>query len=160
MIKLNINKMRSSVPFLFFALFIVACSLNSEQEARLNESTNRFLTARKNGAVLMYVSMCHPEVIRHFKEQSDSSFMKKFDLLPKNYELNDASIETIEKDRGEIHVLYQCKEVESAFGSTSEGGFRFVAMSSDDGQHWLYVEYEDYVDKSIAPKMKRLIEVK
>ncbi|TNF46681.1 MAG: hypothetical protein EP305_10380 [Bacteroidetes bacterium] len=143
------------IPFLL--VFLFACTLNSEQEAELNESTQSYLAARQNGAILMYVSKTHPEVIRYYKSLGDSSFIKKFELSPSEFSISDASIEQIKKSDDEIHVLYTSQSVEHMFSSEVKDTFKFVAISTDNGQQWLYMDYSDYVDKSIAPSVKRLL---
>lgn len=143
------------VPILF--LFLLSCTLNSEQEAELNESTQSYLTARHNGAILMYVSKTHPEVIRFYKNLGDSSFIQKFELSPTEFTINDASIERIKKSSDDIHVLYTSQSIGYESGSEDKEEFKFVAISADNGHQWLYMDYEDYVNKSIAPSLKRLL---
>ncbi len=143
------------IPILI--VFLFACTLNSEQEAELNESTQSYLAARQNGAILMYVSKTHPEVIRYYKSLGDSSFIKKFELSPSEFSISDASIEQIQKNNDEIHVLYTSQSVEHMFSSEMKDTFKFVAISTDDGQQWLYMDFEDYVNKSIAPSIERLL---
>jgi hypothetical protein len=141
-------------------LLFSSCTLNAEQEAVLSESTTRYLESKKNGAVLAFVSMHHPEVVRYYKTQGDSVFLKKFSIQPEDYYLSDPSIRESKKDGELIHVLYEAKIINNEWDSAEGAKREFIAISENDGKNWFYVDRSDYVDKSVASDMKRLLELK
>lgn len=144
----------------FVVILITSCTLNAEQEATLSESTTRYLESRQNGAVLAFVSMHHPEIVRYYKEQGDSIFLKKFAVKKEDYYLDDPSIRKTKQDGQVIHVLYEAKTISSEWGTTDEITREFVAISENNGRNWFYADKSDYVDKSIASNMKRLLDLK
>jgi hypothetical protein len=152
--------MKGIVFFIFIFLLAGSCTLNAEQEATLSESTTRYLESRRNGAVLAFVSMHHPDVVRYFKDQGDSTFLKKFSVKKEEYYLVDPSIRETEKDGQIIHVLYEAKTIESEWGTTENEKSEFVAISENNGRNWFYIDKSDYVDKTIASNLKRLIDLK
>lgn len=153
-------KLKPLIYFIFF-LALVSCTLNAKQEASLSDSTTRYLESRKNGAVLAFVSLHHPEVVRFYKEKGDSVFLKKFTVQKEDYYLDDPSIRETKKNGNTIHVLYVAKTINSEWGTSDGGKIReFVAVSENNGRNWFYIDKSDYVDKSIARNMKRLIDLK
>lgn len=145
--------------FVLFAL-IGSCTLNSEQEASLSESTTRYLEARRNGAVLAFVSMHHPEVVRYYKEKGDSIFINKFTIKPTDYYLDDPSILDKKKNGEIIHVLFKAQRINNDGARDVDSESEFIAISLDNGKSWFYVDKVDYVDKSIARGLHRLLKLK
>lgn len=145
---------------LMLTLMLSACSLNADQEKMLSESTTRFLESRKKGALLAYVSMHHPDVVRFYKEQGDSSFTAKFSVKASDHFADEALIVATEKKGKEIQVLYRTRKVEEFFGGGEKKWDYFVALSDDNGRSWYYMEYTDYVDKRIAKDLDRMITLK
>lgn len=158
---LNLEIMNSKL-FIFSLLLLVfsACSLNAEQEASLSESTTRFLESRRKGALLAYVSMHHPDVVRYYKEQGDEIFTEKFVVTASEHFADEAIIQETEKNGKEIHVLYKSRKIDEWNVDKESGWDYFVAISDDNGKTWFYMDKQDYVNKSIAKGLKRLIEVK
>lgn len=152
--------MRIQIISSLIVVLVTACTLNAEQEATLSESTTRYLESRQNGAILAFVSMHHPDVVRYYKDQGDSVFLKKFSVKKEDYYMDDPSIRETEKEGKVIHVLYEAKPINYQWGTTDKTKKEFVAISENNGKNWFYVDKSDYVDKSIASKMKRLLELK
>lgn len=157
---MKINGGLKLIIFLVALILIASCTLNAEQEASLSESTTRYLESRKNGAVLAYVSMHHPKVVRHYKDQGDSVFLQKFTVKPGAYYLDDPTIRKSKKEGETIHVLYKAKAIESEWNTNVNQIREFVAISENNGRSWFYVDKTDYVDKSIARDLDRLLELK
>lgn len=159
----SIHSMTNKMRTLFFysiLLILSSCTLNAEQEATLSESTTRYLESIRNGAVLAFVSMHHPEVVRYYKERGDSLFLKKFSVEKEDYYIIDPSIRETEKEGDYIHVLYEAKTISNEWETTDEVKSEFVAISENNGRNWFYVDKSDYVDKSVASKMKRILDLK
>jgi hypothetical protein len=154
--------MKKFVPICFLLVMILfgACSLNADQEKMLSESTMRFLESRKKGALLAYVSMHHPGVVRYYKEQGDSVFTEKFSVKASDHFADEALIVETEKKGQEIQVLYRTRRVEEFYGGGEKKWEYFVAVSNDNGRSWYYLDYDDYVDKRIAKELDRMISLK
>jgi len=152
--------MKTVFTILFLTLVIAACSLNARQEASLSESTTNYIEARKAGALLAYVSMQHPEVVKHYKSKGDSAFVKKFNVEPKDYFSEDPFIKQIAEKGSRIHVLYEAKVIPSEWEQAEEEVRKFVAISENNGKSWFYMDWSDYVDKSVAPDFERMAELK
>ena len=163
LLKMNLKKgwfKAVGVVFLLLMVqFLSSCSLNAEQEATLSESTTNYTEARKAGALLAYVSIQHPLVVRYYKEKGDSAFLKKFTVEPKDYFSEDPVIRRIEKQDDDIHVLYEAKIIQSEWESGGDEVRRFVALSENNGRNWFFIDWSDYVDKSIATGLIRLIDL-
>ncbi len=152
--------MRVALYFLFVILFLTSCSLNSEQEKSLSEATTNYLEARKKGAILAIVSMVHPDVVKAYRDQGDSIFVEKFTYAPEDHFLSDPVIKHVKKKGANIHVMYEVKAIEEAWGGTKKSLDPFIAISSDEGKSWFFVDRSDYVNKSIAKELDRLISLK
>ena len=145
--------------FSFIVLLTIfsACTLNAEQEASLAESTTHYLEARRNGALLAYVSMQHPAVVKHYKMKSDSLFLAKYELKSQGYFIDDPVIKDIVRRGDKIHVKYEAKAVLTEMDEGENKSFSFVAISEDAGRTWFYMDYHDYVDKTVAIDFERLL---
>ena len=107
------------------------------------------------GLVLSYVAFTLPEVVAFYKNQSDSSFQKRFDLSSINAEvyLMDGNVKEVVSKGMNIHVKYDFHNSQSE-ENTREMIF---ALSNNDGKSWYFAEGEDYFNTNIIPEGKRLI---
>lgn len=142
-------------------LFMVACSMNAEQERSLNQAMSSYVNSYNNGAVLSYVSFTHPNVVSYYKNKGDEVFKEKFELMTEDYEssfLQDGIIRQIVSKNEKIHVHYQFLK----FDNTSTMGYEIavVALSEDDGRSWYFIDREDYINDAILDKEFRLIDFK
>ena len=149
---------KSTLSFLLL-LILVACTLNANQEASLTSSTNDFLKARKEGMQLAYISMIHPSLVRAYKDQGDSIFLKKFELVSVDNYLDEPILKTVKKENLTIHALYEFKVIQTGWIEVeiTQKNTSYVAISEDNGKTWFFIPKSDYDNKDIVKDIKRLI---
>lgn len=143
--------------------FFVSCSLNSEQERSLHLAVTEYVASHNTGAVMSYVSLTHPNVVAYYKDLGDSVFQAKFELVSEDsegYFLQDATVRSIKKDNGKVHVLYRFLRVDQDYLTPTADECEIVAISDDDGKKWFFMEMEDYKNDAIYEKKNRLIDTK
>lgn len=143
--------------YLLLLFLFVACSLNADQEATLNKAVNVYITSRNEGSVISYVAMVHPNAVSYFKSKGDEAFLSKFDLSSDNEVLQDGTIMDVEKDAGNIHVLYEFYRVDFDDLDNNVDKVTIVAVSEDKGKSWFFIEYKDYMDTKIIPAKQQLL---
>ncbi|MCO4813703.1 MAG: hypothetical protein KC454_03260 [Flavobacteriales bacterium] len=147
--------MKNLCVFGLLLLFFQSCALSASQEASLNSAKTSFVKSKNEGLVLSYVAFTLPEVVAFYKNQSDSSFQKRFDLSSINAEvyLMDGNVKEVVSKGMNIHVKYDFQNSQSE-ENTREMIF---ALSNNDGKSWYFAEGEDYFNTNIIPEGKRLI---
>ena len=147
--------MKNLCVFGLLLFFFQACTLSASQEASLNSAKTSFIKSKNEGLVLSYVAFTLPEVVAFYKNQSDSSFQKRFDLSGVSEEvyLTDGNVKEVVSEGMNIHVKYDFQNSQSE-EDTREMVF---ALSKNDGKSWFFVEDRDYFNKNIIPDGKRLI---
>ena len=146
--------------FLLLLLFASSCSLNSDQEAALNNAVNAYTQARNNGQVMTYVAFTYPNVVAYYKNLGDSSFVERFggseDLDSYSF-IQDGNIRKIENSGSKIHVKYSFLELDDIFYGAQGSEIIIYAISEDEGQNWFFIDEEDYLNASILKENERLI---
>jgi len=151
--------MKKNIYFILIVLILGACTLNANQEAILTTATNDFLKARKQGMQLAYISMIHPSLVRAYKDQGDSVFLKKFEIKSVDNYLDEPILRTIKSKNSSIHALYEFRVIQSGWSEEkfTQKNTSYVAISEDDGRTWFYMPKEDYDNKDIAKDVIRLL---
>lgn len=144
---------------MILVLILGACTLSANQEATLSTATNDFLKARKQGMQLAYVSMFHPSLVRAYKDQGDSVFLKKFEITSVDNYLDEPILITVKSKKETIHALYEFRVIQTGWieEEIKQQNTSFVAISDDNGETWFYMPKEDYDNKEIAKDVKRLL---
>lgn len=142
---------------LLLTLLITACSLSGEQEASLNKSVIEYIEARNNNRVSMRVRLTHPKVVRYYKNKGDEIFKERFRPENNNEYWRDPTIRTVEKSGKVIHVKYEVTTLHEYELEIVEDRRDLYAISSDDGQHWKFMDSDEYNNDEILPKDKKLI---
>lgn len=149
--------MKVLLKCILLSLILGACSLSSEQEKKLNLAVTSYLHSRNECQVLTYVAFTYPELVSSIKSQGDSVFQKRFNCELDSMLIDDPTLRQIVKKDNDIHVLYDLTAFNESTMLQEEKKFKLVALSNDNGQSWFFLDWNDYVDKSLLPKLKRLI---
>jgi hypothetical protein len=146
------------IVFFAFALLILsACTLSADQEQKLNQAVSAYLHARNDCQIVNYVAFTHPSLVAKFKEEGDSVFQTKFDCTMDSLLLEDPTIRTVEKEGNDIQVLFDITAFDEYTYQQTKEKQQLVAISSDQGKSWFFIDYGYYVDKTLLPSIKRLI---
>lgn len=134
-----------------------SCTLNSTQEATLNNALSTYVNAHNNGAVLSYVGVIYPPAVAYYKDQGDSTFHYKFDLSAESERplLTDGTILGTKKENQSIHVKYRFAQLHDVFEGDSEYKIHY-AITEDDGVNWFFLQEMDYLNDTIMSLEKRL----
>lgn len=143
----------------FTLLLLTACTLNGEQEKKLNESLSAYVFARNECQVISYVAFTYPDLVAQYKSQGDSLFKEQFNCNKDSIYLEDPTIRQTEKKGADIHVLYDLTAYNENTGDVEKVKHQVVAISHDDGNSWFFLDRAVYVDKSLLPKLERLLKV-
>lgn len=140
-------------------LFIGSCSLNSDQEASLNNAMSSYIDARNDGNLIAYTALTHPNVIAYYKDRGDDSFMNRFDLNEgeNSLFLQDGNIRETESSGDNIHVKYEFVGINEMSLETKPERVGIIAISSDDGKSWHFLDEYDYWNDDIIKPNDRLI---
>lgn len=144
------------VPFLFL-LFLVGCTLNGEQEKKLNESFSAYIFAKNECQVISYVAFTYPELVASYKAEGDSLFKEHFNCNKDSIYLDDPTLRQTVKEGNSIHVLYDLSLYHEATGKKDDKKYQLIGISEDDGKTWFFMDKTEYVDKSRLPKLVRLL---
>lgn len=139
-------------------LLLTACTLNATQEQKLNESLAAYLFGRNECQVVSYVAYTYPNLVATYKAQGDSIFKQQFDCNDDTLYFQDPMVREIEVEGAEIHVLYDLSVFNKNTAVQFEKKFELIAISEDNGSSWFFLDRSKYVDKSLLPKLKRLID--
>lgn len=118
------------------------------------------MNACNTGAVLSYVSFTHPDVVRHYRAQGDSTFQKRFTLVTVDDGgtfLQDGTIREIQSKENQIHVLYEFLIVKSRLFVETAEEKNIVAISEDNGVTWFFADEKDYKNEEIFKSNERLL---
>lgn len=146
--------------FILLLILLVGCSLNADQESALNKAVSSYMNACNTGAVLSYVSFTHPDVVRHYRAQGDSTFQKRFTLVTVDDGgtfLQDGTIREIQSKENQIHVLYEFLIVKSRLFVETAEEKNIVAISEDNGVTWFFADEKDYKNEEIFKSNERLL---
>jgi hypothetical protein len=135
-----------------------ACALNATQEQKLNESLAGYLFGRNECQVVSYVAFTYPELVATYKAQGDSIFKQQFDCNEDSLYFQDPTVRLIQKEGEVIHVLYDLTVFNKNTSERYDKKHELIALSSDSGKSWFFMDKSKYVDKSLLPKLKRLID--
>ena len=149
--------MKYAYLLLFFVL--IGCTLSADQETALNDAMTAYTSARNNGEVMTYVAYTYPDVVAYYKDEGDSSFIKKFggedlDYLPY---IQDGNLRDVEFNGSKIHVKYQFLEIQDALFEIDSREIIIFAISEDDGKNWYFMDELDYMNEAVFSQERRLI---
>lgn len=147
------------ISFVLSLVFLAGCTLNSSQEASLNNAMSTYVSAHNNGAVLSYVGVIYPPAVAYYKNKGDSTFHYKFDLSTEADRplLTDGTILGTKTAGMDIQIKYRFAELEELHSGESLHKIHF-ALSENDGENWFFIEEKDYFNDTILPQNKRLFE--
>ncbi len=140
-------------------ILVSACTLNGEQEKKLNESLSAYIFARNECQVISYVAFTYPELVASYKAEGDSLFKDHFNCNKDSIYLEDPTIRQTEKKGNSIHVLYDLNAYNENTGEQNKLKHEVVGVSNDNGKSWFFMDRSEYVDKSRLPKLERLLKV-
>lgn len=144
-------------PLLFL---LVQCTLSAQQEAALNSSLSKYIMARNDCQVVGLVGFTYPELVKDFKNVSDSAFQYKFDC-DKNqdyyFAIQNATLRSTSKSNSNIHVLYEFDGYGERNDEFQKRNFKLVAISENDGENWFFMPWTDYTNDTLCKNFKRLI---
>lgn len=136
----------------------LACSLNSEQEKNLNTSLGIYLNARNNGEATLFVACTHPAAVAYYTAQGDSAFTARYNLsnLDEQAYLQDANLLEVKTKGKEIHVRYSLLSIRPWDARNPSEEVFLMAISSNDGKAWFFIDENDYFNDAIIHEKDRL----
>lgn len=141
-------------------VLLFSCTLNSEQEASLNQNLSRYLKARNNCMKTGIIGFTHPDYVLEVKNESDSAFLKAFDC--KNYgdavRFSDPTLRKTVKEKDVIHIYYELDVETGNTGIVKRRGEGLYALSEDNGKTWYFLMKDIYENKNSSKSIKRLID--
>lgn len=140
---------------------LFSCSLNSDQEASLNQHLSKYLQARNGCMMVGIVGFTYPEYIRELKDQGDSALIKAMDCsqnIEKGIFYSDPTLRKVKKENNRIHVYYEVDVANNRAGNSTKRAEGLYAISEDDGVTWFFLPKEVYSDKNTCASLKRLLE--
>lgn len=141
----------------------MGCSLNSTQEAALNNAVLSYVESHNGGAVMKFVSITHPNVVAYYKGMGDDAFKRKFELFSQldggDY-IQDGTVWEIETEGKTIHARYTFLSVEETYDLFNSTEIEVIAISEDNGVTWFFVDATDYKNDSVFKDDFRLLELK
>lgn len=144
--------------FVLIGFYAASCTISGEQEEQLNNQLGRYIEAHNNSdnQLLQLVGMTHPEIVRYYKNQGDSTFVFHFKDL-KNGEKTFLQNPTYRDMVTEGKVIHRKYWVEY-FTQTTEINHRYglYAISRDGGNNWYFLREDEYYNSSIKG-FKRLM---
>ncbi len=146
---------RFAVIIFCFSFFLGACTLTGDQESRLNEQLNLYIEAFNDNNPLVISAGTHPEIIKHYKEAADTSFIAHFQQKENSERLffdNPMMQDTKESGKTIQRIYFVEKATEFDFISDE---YRIFALSENGGESWFFAREEDYFDMQIKG-LKRL----
>ena len=147
--------------YIFLVLLLTACSLNSTQEAALNNAVINYVDAHNKGAVMEYVSIAHPKVVAYYNSLGEDEFKDKFELFSKvegGDFIQDGTVWEIESQGKSIHAKYTFLSIGDINGLRSSE-LEIIAISEDNGLSWFFVDAPDYRNEKIFDNDFRLLEL-
>jgi hypothetical protein len=138
-------------------IFLSSCSLNGRQEASLNSAKIAYLEAHNTHKVALRIKLTYPEVIRYYRSLGDSTFKERF--RPENNQkyLQNGAITAIESKGSQIHVQFEFEGITENESAIVMDPVILFAISSDEGEHWKFLESQDYFNDRILSTSERLI---
>lgn len=149
--------MKKQYSLLILFLILASCTLSGDQEKKLNESVAAYLFSRNECRVVNYVAFTYPKLVQAYKSMSDSTFKVAFDCSDDTLFLKDPTVRQTAKDDHIIHVLYQLDGYNNVSMQAIDKKYKLVAISEDNGKSWFFMDWNQYVDKSLLPDLKRLL---
>lgn len=145
--------------FLLLILF-VQCTLSAKQEASINSALSKYINARNDCQVVGLVGFTYPELVKEYKQISDSVFQFKFDC-DKNpayyFAIQNATLRTIAQEKESIHVLYEFDGYGEKEDEFQKRNFKLVAISENNGENWYFLPWTEYTNETLCKNLKRLI---
>jgi hypothetical protein len=142
--------------FLFTSI-LLGCTLNGEQEKKLNESFSAYVFARNECQVISYVAFTYPELVASYRAEGDSLFKEHFNCNKDSIYLDDPTLRQTVKEGNSIHVLYDMTLYHESSGKKDDKKYPLIGISDDNGKSWFFMDKSEYVDKSRLPKLVRLL---
>lgn len=140
---------------------LISCSLNSDQEASLNQHLSKYIQARNGCMMVGIVGFTHPEYIRELKNQGDSVLLKKMDCN-QNFEngtfYSDPTLRKVKAKDDRIHVYYEVDVSQGRYGTPNRRAEGMYAISEDKGKTWFFLPKDIYTDTAACKPLERLIE--
>ncbi|HLP53769.1 MAG TPA: hypothetical protein VK151_02025 [Fluviicola sp.] len=138
----------------FLVILVASCTISGEQEEQLNNQMGKYLNAHNNGQLLQLIGLTQPEVVRFYKNQGDSLFVRHFKDLKdgeKTYMVDPTYREM--KAEGK---LVQRKYWVQYYTNKAEINHRYnlYALSRDGGDNWFFLREDEYANSAI--QFKRL----
>jgi hypothetical protein len=140
--------------------FLFSCTLNSEQEASLNQNLSRYLKARNSCMKTGIIGFSHPDYVLEVKNESDSAFLKAFDCenYGKAVRFSDPTLRKTIKEKDIIHVYYELDVEAGNTGVVNRRSEGLYALSEDNGKTWYFLMKDIYENREISKSVKRLID--
>ncbi|MFT5859399.1 MAG: hypothetical protein ACI865_001500 [Flavobacteriaceae bacterium] len=141
----------------------MGCSLNSTQEASLNNAVLSYVDSHNAGAVMKFVSIIHPKVVQYYEGEGDEAFKQKFELFSQmegGAYIQDGTVWEIETKGKSIHARYTFLSIEDNYENFGSAEIEVIAISEDQGVTWFFVDREDYKNNAIFNDDFRLLELK
>lgn len=149
--------MKTILKLALLILILGACSLSAEQEKKLNLAVSSYLNSRNDCRVINYVAFTYPELVSSIKAKGDSVFQNRFNCEKDSILLDDPTLRKIATKDNSIQVLYDLTAFNESTMMQEDKKYQLVALSDDNGKTWFFLDWNDYVDKMLLPKLKRLI---
>lgn len=136
------------------------CTLSAKQEATLNSALSKYIIARNDCQVVGLVGFTYPELVKEYKQISDSVFQYNFDC-DKNpayyYAIQNATLRSTSKENSSIHVLYEFDGYGEKEDEYQKRNFKLVAISENNGENWYFLPWTEYINQALCKNLKRLI---
>ncbi len=149
--------MKKYYSLLILLLVLVSCTLSGDQEKKLNESLSAYLFSRNECRLVNYVAFSYPDMVIAYKSQGDSAFQRAFDCNLDSLYLENPTMRQTIKENDEIHVEYDLDAYHKATNEELEAKHKLVAISSDNGKSWFFIDQENYFNNKLLPNLKRLL---
>jgi|APGre2960657404_1045060.scaffolds.fasta_scaffold54786_3 hypothetical protein len=151
------NGMKKYYSLLILLLVLISCTLSGDQEKKLNESLSAYLFSRNECRLVNYVAFSYPDMVIAYKSQGDSAFQRAFDCNLDSLYLENPTLRQTIKENNEIHVEYDLDAYHKATNVELEDKHKLVAISSDNGKSWFFIDKENYFNTKLLPNLKRLL---
>lgn len=149
------------LTYFVIATFLVlsACRLNADQETALHQASTSYINAFNEGIAARYVAYTHPDAVAYYKAQGDSIFKMRYNLSGGDERpyLQDGNIEDIESDGNMIQVRYSYLRVHPLDYTVRQDQVTIIAMSSNNGKSWFFLDEDDYWNDAIISPKERLL---
>lgn len=145
------------MKYLFYIpilLLLVACTLDSKQEERLNTGLSKYIKSYNEDLMLQYTALTHVKVVAHYKALGEKEFVNHF-----------------QQNKDSVHVYYgeffmkdtkeQGKNIQRCYTVAKyteykeiDDKYEIYAISEDEGNTWFFVNEDDYFNKDIKIKTR------